>query len=1082
MTGTYKYLEDIQETELSVISKHYDAENERYFVIKELKGLDHYARLFFEREINALRRLNQNKHIVKMYDYNTNPTHDGKSNGRIYLEYIDGESLSLINRALIEPSDKIKIIFQIVDAVEAAHSQAIIHRDIKPANIMIVDHQHAKLIDFGLSKIKGLITGDTIRNFSSNRYSAPEVSYHPENASYQSDVYSVGATIYFLLTGKEPDLPIDFSSAIEHNVDIIPSLKTILLKAVHPDVKHRYETITDLKRDLNLILNELLSETKFAISFPLEVLSKAKRNKLVPQQTTIQTFISNYLEKWFKETYGFIESKLMEPKLTQDHGIIIYSPDGYALSCSYNDYGEYFIIFDLFYVPPKQRNARMKRYMKIKGNPLFFHSMGTIPDDQHKTYEVVNELVDHRLEYQSDENKQNEFERFFGIWSEYLDRERDLIISSAQIVRYEAFTYNPSDRTMEFELDTTDIEKLGFTSDTALMFDPKINDPESKRTKPTIIGKFKELVIHEDRAILIIKVPKEVRNIPKKGILVEDYNVKLFLIEKQKKAIRALQNNESQCNENLRDLVLGFEEPNSLENFSSFEYFNPNIDTNQKEAVKVALNTSSIALIQGPPGTGKTTVIREFVNQILKRNTEDIVQEKYKILIVSQSHTAVDHVLEGLKIGDELKTKVIRIGASDNIIPSIWDKYSVINAHNGWVEKTKVLSDEKMKQLALDYHIDYESLVQYVELYSKMKHSAISEEEEQQTKIFEETYGNDPEKQRIIRTAIIQNDWVNRLALARDSESRLIENATIVAGTCTGFNSNPAIKNMKFDYVIVDEAAKASVPELLIPLLKGSRLILVGDQNQLPPVLNTNIIKHCEGGKKEDFENGLFKHLFNKFPDSNRVRLTTQYRMHRTIGNMISKVFYESGIQTGIKDEDRTHNLTTFKDKQLIWISTSKIHNRREKFNAKNKTFKNSCEHDIIKSILQDIDKDECAKDYEIAIITGYSHQKSLIKEYVNRTDFKNIKDIEVNTVDSYQGRDKDIVIFSTVRSNRRNDIGFQKSDKRINVALSRARRLVIIVGDMEHFKANQEPTNKLPEIIQYISQMSGCNLIDYKR
>lgn len=1082
MELTWTFLEEIRNKEYSTLKKYYDPDAERYIVVKELKGLDHYGRLFFEREINALRQLNQNPHIVKMFDYNTNPNSDGSCFGKIYLEFINGQNLSEINRSLIEYRDKIIIILQMVDAVEAAHNKSIIHRDIKPSNIMIVDHKDAKLIDFGLSKIKGMITNETIRNVGSNLYSAPEVSYHPENASFQSDIYSLGATVYYLLTGKEPDLPLHFSSFIESSVDIIPPLKPILLRATHLDVKKRYETITDLKRDLYSIIGDLLSETKFAISFPFDILERAKSKKFVPKQTNIQSFIKNYLEMWFKEPYGFINSKLSEgDRLNEEHEVLFYSMDGYELKCLYKEYDELFIITEISYVYPKTRNAKIKKYMRVAGTPIFFHSVGSLSDDEHRTYEVVTDLIDHRLDYQSDANKQNEFERFFGIWTEYLDREHAMIISTSQKVEYESFKYNSSNLTMEFELKPTDIEELSFNPDTTLIFDPGLNDPDSRRKKPVTIGKFKELLFHEDRAFLVIKVQREVRNISKRGILVEDYNLKVLLIEKQKRAIQALQNDESECNENLRDLVLGFEEPTSLQNFSSLEFFNPNIDSNQKDAVKVALNTSSIALIQGPPGTGKTTVIRELVNQILKRNADDITQRKYKILIVSQSHTAVDHVLEGLKIGDDLQNKVIRIGADDNIIPSIRDRYSVSNAHNGWIDTTKALSNKKMRQLAEAYGIDFASLVQFIELQSNRSHSPLSEKEEDLVRRFEETYNNDPEKIRIIETAMIQYDWINRIGIASDSQARLIENATIVAGTCTGFNSNPATRLMKFDYVIVDEAAKASVPELLIPLIKGSRLILVGDQNQLPPVLNSDIIKSCEGGTKEDFENGLFKHLFDKFPESNRVRLTTQYRMHRTIGNMISKVFYDGSIQTGIPDEERTHNLTTYNGRQLIWVSTSKHSNRREKFYSKNKTFKNQLEQNIIKKILQDIDRDECAKDYEIAVITGYSLQKSIIREHVHRMDFKNIRDIEVDTVDSYQGRDKDIVIFSTVRSNSRNDIGFQKSDKRINVALSRARRLIIIVGDMEHFLANQEPTNKLPAIVQYISETDGCILMDYK-
>src|SRR5690606_19281163 len=107
----------------------------------------------------------------------------------------DGQNLATIDTTLIEYRDKLSIMLQLIGAVEAAHSNGIIHRDIKPANIMILDYQNAKLIDFGISKLKGMISKDTVANFTSNKYTAPEVSYHGENASFQSDLYSLGASI-----------------------------------------------------------------------------------------------------------------------------------------------------------------------------------------------------------------------------------------------------------------------------------------------------------------------------------------------------------------------------------------------------------------------------------------------------------------------------------------------------------------------------------------------------------------------------------------------------------------------------------------------------------------------------------------------------------------------------------------------------------------------------------------------------------------------------------------------------------------------------------------------------------------------
>ncbi|KGP77456.1 MULTISPECIES: serine/threonine-protein kinase [Paenibacillus] len=1078
-------LEIIAETEFSLIKRYFDMEQQQYIVLKETKGnLDRFTRLLFEREVGALRKLHHN-HIVQMYKFEFAAGENGGQKGRIFLEHISGETLQTIDRSLIESVDKIRIIQQLVDAVEAAHSQAILHRDIKPYNIMIVDYRHAKLIDFGLSKIKGMVTSDTTYKYGSNHYTAPEVGYHPENASFQSDIYSLGATIYFLLTGSVPELPHKLQDSISRSSDIIPSLKEVLIKAVNPELDERYETITDLKRDLAQIMGSLMSDTKFSIMFTHEMLEKAKRQKFVPKGIHSDVFIDQYLNKWFeKDIYGFVDSKLEYGRLNDDDEVSFFSTDGYLLKGLYREHDEYFLVHEIKFIKQQtERTFYEKKYLRIAGKPIFNHAaLKHNTQVVHHTIEIVNDLVDHRTDYQSDASKQTEFEKFFGIWSEYLENEKDLLVSAAKTVEYLNYRYNTEDHTTEFELKDTTIESLGFTNETTIIFDPKLEDPNSKnRAKIVVVGKFKEITYQDDSVFLIVESPKRVRGIPNSGKLVEDYRFKLTLIDKQMSAIRALNSDEAVCNENLRDIILGFETPKSVEGFNDIDFFNKRLDGNQKDSVKVALNTSSIAVIQGPPGTGKTTVIREFVNQILHRNNADISQEKFKILIVSQSHTAVDNVLEGLDFQQDISTKVIRIGHDDNILPAIRDKFSVSNVRSLWAIETKEASNRKMNELISQHGIDTDELNRYVELHSQTQRS---EEEELLIQQFEAKYQDEPEKQRIIRTATIQRNWIDRLGIASDSESRLIENATIVAGTCTGFNSNPSTRNMNFDYVIVDEGAKASVPELLIPLLKGSRLILVGDHQQLPPILNTEAIKLTSDGKQEDFESGIFKRLYDSFPKSNRIRLTTQYRMHRTIGDMISNVFYGNEIQTGIPDEERTHELQFYQGKQLIWVSTSREYNRREqkhKTQQNTNSFKNEKEIQIIKKMLWDIDEEETASGYEIAVITGYSYQKSIIRDFVARADFKNIKNIEVNTVDAYQGKDKDIVIFSTVRSNKDNDIGFQKSAQRINVALSRARRLLIIVGDKDHFIGNRLPTNKLPEIDRYMSQKEGCEIIEYK-
>ncbi|NQX62214.1 serine/threonine-protein kinase [Paenibacillus qinlingensis] len=1077
MGNNLEEVEILYENQFTVVRKMKDTTKNNFVVVKEIKNMDHLTKLFFDREINALKKLNNCTSIVKMNHYEVIPINENHSVGKIFLEFLEGQSLANVDLALIDIRERYGILKQIIDAVESAHSNNIIHRDIKPDNIMITDYRYAKLIDFGISKIKGMVTRATVGNFSSNFYTAPEVGYHQENATFQSDLFSLGVTLFYLLTNCEPRLPTEFQTQLLETTGINPTLKQILMKATQLDPKDRYENITDLKRDVMVSLGELFNVSKFLISVPTTILQKAKSRRFIPNGISFQEFIDKHLPQWFKGSFAFIESSLNgNSRLEENHDVIFYA-NQYKLRCTYNEKEEYFIIEDIIHVAPKVRNYLSETYMKVNGIISFIAS-GSRYTTEHSTYELATELTEHRMAYESDDSKRNAFDRFFSIWIDYLNKEKELLKSSAKTIDYKSIQKNAN--TVELELDfDIEVDQLDFNHETNLIYDPTYLNTKA-REKITQIGNYKDIRYADGKIILTLESAKGFKpsTIPQVGFVVTDYKSSSFVIEKQIKALQLLRRNESECNENLRDLILGFEKPTNYENLTEISFFNKDLDINQRDAVKKALNTSSVCVIQGPPGTGKTSVIREFVNQIIKRNSDEIGLRKNRILIVSQSHTAVDHVLEGLELNDKLNTKVIRIGKSANVLEGIWKKFSVENSHTNWVINTTKASNTRMAEITSYYGIDQSDLDKYCEIIFKQKRQEFIDEaciafiEE-----FERTL--DEEKWRIVRTTQIQKEWVARLKLAKDSEERVVENSTIVAGTCTGFNSNSIVKSMAFDYVIVDEAAKASVPEILIPLLRGSRLILVGDHNQLPPIIKDEVIKNCYNKDKKNYENGLFAHLFEQFPSSNRVQLSMQYRMHRTIGKMISEVFYDSRIDTGIEDSKRSHQVIPFIDKQIVWVSTSDYPLEKKKDSeGVGRSFVNILEIREIKNLLIKLDQ-EASKDFEVAVITGYSAQKFAIAEAIKVLRFKHLSlnNIEVNTVDAYQGRDKDIVIYSTVRSNIKDEIGFQRSEKRVNVALSRARRLLILVGDHLMFGRNKEVTNRFPGIINYMNRHVECSI-----
>lgn len=219
------------------------------------------------------------------------------------------------------------------------------------------------------------------------------------------------------------------------------------------------------------------------------------------------------------------------------------------------------------------------------------------------------------------------------------------------------------------------------------------------------------------------------------------------------------------------------------------------------------------------------------------------------------------------------------------------------------------------------------------------------------------------------------------------------------------------------------------------------------------------------------------------FPDENRHRLTIQYRMHPTIGTLISHVFYNDDIQNGVSKDERSLSIEGYDNIAIEWIDTSQrpARDRYEKEFENNgkKSYQNILEKNIIKEKLVELDA-KVNKKTKIAIITGYGPQKYILQTMVRQQSFKYL-DIDVDTVDAFQGSQKDIIIYSTVRSSANPyGIGFLKSEARINVAFSRARCLLIIVGDMKFLDNYRIRGNKFPKIIEYIKESEECRIIEY--
>ena len=304
------------------------------------------------------------------------------------------------------------------------------------------------------------------------------------------------------------------------------------------------------------------------------------------------------------------------------------------------------------------------------------------------------------------------------------------------------------------------------------------------------------------------------------------------------------------------------------------------------------------------------------------------------------------------------------------------------------------------------------------------------------------------------RTALVSeviSDW--RLVAGRttDFEKLIVEQSNVVGATCV-YVGNQQLRDTKFDWAIIDEAGRATAPEALIPIVKANGIILVGDQRQLPPTIDelTNKIS-SDISNEFELDQSLFQAMLAQVESANdghSADLRTQYRMHPAIGELISGVFYDGRLEQGTTAESRQECF--WLPRPVTWLTTSNLRGKAE--TPRGTSFANSVEADLVWWQLREFERRgrEQGINPTVGVISGYAAQLEEIRRRVVPRDGNRWQSlqIEIATVDAFQGRERDIVIYSIVRSNRQGRIGFLRDYRRINVALSRARQLLVIVGD----------------------------------
>lgn len=426
----------------------------------------------------------------------------------------------------------------------------------------------------------------------------------------------------------------------------------------------------------------------------------------------------------------------------------------------------------------------------------------------------------------------------------------------------------------------------------------------------------------------------------------------------------------------------------------------------QIESIHYALEAPKIALIHGPPGTGKTTTVVEFIYQA-------VLQGK-KVLACAPSNVAVDNLVEKLI---KYKVPIVRMGhparlLETSLMYSLDDIYQSSNDY----EVTKAMSED-MKKLEKEIRGTSEAGVR------KMK----------------------------------WKEWRETKAELKRRETeglkRVAEKASVVLATCTGADDR-VLRNIQFDVVVIDEAGQCLDPILLVPAFKADKVVLAGDHLQLPPTIKSTVAI-----EKGYCTSTFFERIITTRPGISRM-LNVQYRMNEVIMKYSSDSLYGGNLLAAdqvkdhlLSDLDSISSSSDDYDAELvenpvIFVDTAGCD--MYETGGQNESKYNEGEALITIKIIQKLLKMGLPQN-EIGVISPYNAQVGLIK---SKTKALNIN-VEVHSVDSFQGREKEAIIISFVRSNQIREVGFLTSDNRTNVAITRARRLLVAIADTETISAH---------------------------
>ncbi|WP_428827027.1 AAA domain-containing protein [Azonexus sp. IMCC34842] len=1045
----------------------------------------------------------------------------------LVTDVVDGTTWAV---AVINDSDKAKVIEKLTNAVEHLHGLGISHGDLHPGNVMLGNEDgNVFLID--------------IPDFSQNTAEVKNHRYSPEN--------------------------IDGSSSFQRDIFAVLRMSSELLGMEWGEESKDYPRIADVIR---AELND--------IEFGFKDLGRFKKALAVAPEVLEQHFVEIVLNNIDEQLTilpdnGHLYVKVEVSKKGENVLMITFAGIGGTFSAFYNKEQQCFVggltprvRSDVHFKAAEESQFEIGTAIRIKpGRPAQFSELSELLRDDdafHRAIEMLQAIQPEIDESELSQQLKEVFER-----SDVLDGEQDTGISveistqalwrailateteSSPNIELNGGAMTPSDADSELILPyEADVDPLGGFARTdeveALLIDQEgaekaIGEVSLKKSALNEVRLIKVRLSAyglKDGDIVFFRTKQDRASYRKRKVALER------LLDREGVLPELLDLFDPACNRE----AITYNRTVTEEDFARYNREDQHgnkisLNEQQREAFTKLLNFGPLSLLQGPPGTGKTEFIAAFVHFLIEK------LDIRRILLVSQSHEAVNTAAERIRkhcsrLGTSLE--VVRFsnreGAVSHGLKDVYshaitaEKRELFNAEYRY--RVAALSDalgleaefiSKMvdAELKLFKQIDHlESLLKsfdeiadkedikslkpiVVELDETIRSKLSSEYGialSQEDKISEaknillsklsSEFGVRPNEARRVRAlARISRDMQDALSAERvNCDEFYARSRQLVTGTCVGIGQGHiGIHDNIYDFVIIDEAARSISSELAIAMQSAKRVLLVGDHLQLPPLysdahkaalarrLGIND-KHTE---LDVVLRSDFARAFNsEYGKQASATLLTQYRMAPPIGSLVSKTFYDGKLNNGprtIPDiyQDAPKPLRS----PVTWLDTSSHGDRAHHQSDRGVSIYNRSEAEQVIELLKQIslsgrfladlselkDKDDAL----IGVICMYAEQKRLIRQKFNQEiwneGFKEL--VKIDTVDSYQGKENRIIILSLTRSDKSWSPGFLRTPNRINVAMSRAMDRLLIIGNADMWSKHNKD-KPLGQVVSYMNDM----------